>query len=182
MSLQSERVLIRPLHIEEADTLLAFRLRNREFFRPYEPKLFDSHFTLETQQVIIKREQLAWQNETAYHFGIFLKETNELIGKLGLFTVVRGAWQNANLGYSMDQNCNGKGYMSEAVTLTLRFAFDKLGLHRIQAPVMPHNTGSIRVLEKNGFRFEGLAKRYIEVNGVWEDHNIYAITQEEWQS
>lgn len=64
--------------------------------------------------------------------------------------------------------------------LALRFAFAEAGLHRVQAAVMPRNGASIRVLEKTGFRREGLSLRYLQINGVWEDHLIFAITREEW--
>lgn len=69
--------------------------------------------------------------------------------------------------------------MTEAVKLAVRFAFDEAGLHRVQAGVMPHNVRSIRVLEKAGFRNEGLSKRYLNINGVWKDHLIFARTSEE---
>jgi len=93
---------------------------------------------------------------------------------------VRAAWQNCTIGYFVDQSRNGRGYATEAVGLASGFAFGEGGLHRVQAAVMPRNAASIRVVEKNGYRFEGLARRYLQINGLWEDHNIYAMTAEEW--
>jgi ribosomal-protein-alanine N-acetyltransferase len=84
------------------------------------------------------------------------------------------------MGYFIDQQYNGKGYATQSVHLAIQFAFGKIDLHRIQAGVLPRNIGSIRVLEKNKFRYEGLAKRYLKINGQWEDHNLYAITREDW--
>jgi [ribosomal protein S5]-alanine N-acetyltransferase len=79
----------------------------------------------------------------------------------------------------VDEARNGRGYATEALRLVTRFALGAAGLHRVQAGVMPRNTASIRVVEKNGFRFEGLARNYLQINGVWEDHNLYAFTTED---
>ncbi len=75
---------------------------------------------------------------------------------------------------------NGRGYMTEAVRCAVRFAFEDANLHRVQAGVMPRNPGSIRVLEKVGFRYEGFARHYLQIDGVWEHHNLYAVTRESW--
>ncbi|MNN91526.1 putative ribosomal N-acetyltransferase YdaF [compost metagenome] len=82
------------------------------------------------------------------------------------------------MGYYIDQIHNGKGYATAAVSLCLKKAFNEIGLHRVEAGVMPRNLPSIRVLEKVGFRHEGLAKTYLKINGTWEDHRIFAITSE----
>jgi ribosomal-protein-alanine N-acetyltransferase len=94
--------------------------------------------------------------------------------------VVRGAWQNANIGYFLDEARGGLGYATWAVREALAFAFGWANLHRVQAAIMPRNVRSIRVAEKTGFHKEGLAQRYLRINSVWEDHRIYAITSEEW--
>ncbi|NLA35432.1 MAG: GNAT family N-acetyltransferase, partial [Actinobacteria bacterium] len=96
-------------------------------------------------------------------------------------SVHRGPFQSAYIGYWIDQRLAGNGYMPEAVVLTLRFAFEQMGLHRLQISIIPRNTASRRVVEKLGLRNEGVAERYLEINGVWEDHIRYAVTAEEWQ-
>ena len=70
--------------------------------------------------------------------------------------------------------------MTEAVKLALQFAFEKVNLHRVQAGIMPHNIGSIKVVKKAGLLYEGLSKYHVNINGVWEDHEIFAITKEIW--
>jgi [ribosomal protein S5]-alanine N-acetyltransferase len=97
-----------------------------------------------------------------------------IVGATRLSMVHRGAWQNASLGYWVAQDRCRRGIGTSAVGMTVAFAFDELGLHRVQAAVMP-----LRVLAKNGFRREGLAERYLQIAGVWEDHLIFAITAEE---
>ncbi len=83
-------------------------------------------------------------------------------------------------GYFLDEPLNGQGLMTEAVAHAVQFAFGEVVLHRIQAAVMPWNMGSIRVLEKVGFRYEGLAEYYLRINDAWQDHNLYSITTEYW--
>ncbi len=84
------------------------------------------------------------------------------------------------MGYFLDEKYNGKGITTEAVRLAIGFAFGSAKLHRVQAAVMPRNLGSIRVLEKVGFRYDGFSAYYLQINGVWEDHNLYSITRECW--
>ncbi len=115
---------------------------------------------------------------TGFGFGIFVD--GYLRGEVNLNTIQRGARQNAYIGYWVDQAVAGNGYMPEAVALVIRFAFEQLHLHRIQIAIVPRNTASRRVVEKLGLREEGIALRYLQINGVWEDHVRYAITAEEW--
>jgi len=80
----------------------------------------------------------------------------------------------------MDEVWAGNGYIPEALVAACRFAFEELELHRLQVSIVPRNTRSRRVVEKLEFRCEGLAERYLEIAGVWEDHLRYAVTTEEW--
>lgn len=180
MKRESERIYIRPLKLTDTESLLQMRLRNREFVRLFEPIQKESHFTYEGQREIIEGVITNWEQGSGFGFGIFLKATEELIGRVNLSNVVRGAWDSCTIGYFLDELQNGKGLTTQAVHLAVQYAFEEADLHRVQAGVMPRNKGSIRVLEKSGFQFEGLAKFYLRINGKWEDHNIYSITQEFW--
>ena len=104
-----------------------------------------------------------------------------MIGRVALANVVRGPWQNATLGYWISADAGGRGHATRAVRLILRFAFEHAGLHRVQPAVIPRNERSIRVVERVGFRREGRAARYLKINGVWEDHDIFALTREDWE-
>ena len=181
MRLDSERVYIRKLEMDDLQALLDLRLRNRHFFKPFEPLTSDSHYTLEGQQEILEKVRNSWEDGSGYGFGIFLTNNN-LIGRVNLSNVVRGAWESCTMGYFLDENCNGQGFTTEAVRLAIGFAFGPAELHRIQAAVMPRNVGSIRVLEKVGFQYDGFSEFYLKINGVWEDHNLYSITRERWNS
>jgi ribosomal-protein-alanine N-acetyltransferase len=157
------------------------RTRNREFFEPWEPVQSARHFTLQGQREEIERAQQDARRDARYAFGVFLDRHDELIGRVALSNVSRGAWQNATLGYYIDEASTGKGYATDAVRLALQFAFGSAGLHRVQAAVLPRNVASRRVLEKAGFVREGRSTKYLQINGVWEDHEMFAVTAEDWQ-
>jgi ribosomal-protein-alanine N-acetyltransferase len=93
---------------------------------------------------------------------------------------MRGVMQCGTIGYWIDQARAGKSYIAESVVVLLKFAFDELHLHRIEICIIPRNTNSLRVAEKLELRNEGTAERYLEINGLWEDHHRFALTQEEW--
>ncbi|WP_042169417.1 GNAT family N-acetyltransferase [Paenibacillus gorillae] len=173
--MSSNSIYLRYLVKEDAAALLDIKIRNHPFFQPFEPVRDASHFTLAAQEQEIVSGIEAMANDQSYTFGIFLQATDELIGRAALTGIARGPFQNAYLGYFVDQQHNGKGYATAAVSLCVEKAFNELGLHRVQAGVMPRNTPSIRVLEKAGFRHEGLAQQYLKINGAWEDHALFAI-------
>ncbi|MGE7271072.1 GNAT family N-acetyltransferase [Brevibacillus panacihumi] len=178
-TLSHNGLYLRPLRVHDASEMLSVRLQNHDFLQPFEPLRPASHLTLKGQIQQLKQVERDVEEDRGYAFGIFLQKNDMLIGRISLSNIVRGAWQNATLGYFLDQRHNGKGYASTAVGLVVRYAFSRVHLHRVQAGVMPRNLASIRVLEKNGFRREGLSKRYLQINGVWEDHLIFALTRED---
>jgi len=96
------------------------------------------------------------------------------------YNLVRGAQQTGTVGYWIDQARAGNSYVAEGVCVLLRFAFEELRLHRIEVCIIPHNDNSRRVMDKLRLREEGIAQRFLEINGVWEDHVRYGITLEEW--
>jgi [ribosomal protein S5]-alanine N-acetyltransferase len=164
----------------DAPELLDLIVRNREFLRPWDPIRPASWFTLASVHAELARANADRRADRGYVFGIRERDGGALVGRIALSNVVRGAWQNATVGYFVGREHNGLGYATAAMGAALRFAFGPAGLHRVQAAIMPRNVASIRVVEKNGFRFEGLARRYLQIAGTWEDHNVYAVTVEEW--
>jgi ribosomal-protein-alanine N-acetyltransferase len=116
----------------------------------------------------------------AYAMGIFVG--NSFAGEINLNNVMRGAMQSATIGYWIDRSRAGNAYMSEAVVVMAKFAFEELRLHRIEICIIPRNTNSLRVVDKIGMRNEGLAERFLEINGVWEDHYRFGLTTEEWSA
>lgn len=134
---------------------------------------------MEYQLNSIKSGHTSKEKDEGYFWGVFLIESNDLIGIVSLTELVRGPLQSCWLGYSLDHAQNGRGYTTEAAHLVIGCAFQVLKLHRIEAGVMPHNLASIRVLEKVGFEKEGLSRKNVLINGNWEDHLHFAIINPE---
>lgn len=133
--------------------------------------MVEDFFTPEHQRSIIQGEVRAWEEKRGYRFCICpADKPGTIIGSIGLSNVVWGAFRSAHLGYKLDKDYINRGYMTMAVELVTNYAFSELGLHRIEGNVMPRNRRSLRVLEKCGYENEGLARYYLNINGVWEDH------------
>ena len=167
-----KNMFVRLLEMADAPALLTLECENREFFQLYTVTRDESFYTWKGQSERIRKAIEAAKEGTSCTFGVFLAETGKLIGIVSLSEIVKGNFQSCWIGYYLDRNHNGKGYMTEAVTYTIDYAFKELGLHRIEAGVMPHNEASIRLLEKAGFEKEGIARENVKINGKWEDHLI----------
>lgn len=183
LRLQDAPTAIRPTTPDDAAEQLARRRDNRHHTEPWDPMREESFYTLPGQRLELDLDQRAWSAGTAYAFAILATDADDrIIGRVALSNVIRGPWQNATLGYWVEQTACGRGHATRAVGLILRFAFEYAGLHRVQPAIVPRNTASVRVAEKAGFRFEGLALRYLKIAGRWEDHRIYALTVEDWEA
>lgn len=173
--LRGSLIRVEPLAAQKPENVLSFYKKNKDFLRSFSPT-WPSHFFEESfwQRKIWASSQ-DWQNDLTYRFVIkALENDEEVIGNINLSQICRGAFQNAYLGYGIDQELQGRGLMTEAVGLVVSFAFEKLKLHRVQANTLVENIGSQRVLLKNNFVEEGLAKSYLEINGIWADHKLFA--------
>jgi len=119
---------------------------------------------------------------TSHRLLVCLGGSGEIIGQIGLGGILRGPFESCFVGYWLAAHRTGRGYMSEALDLGLAFAFDRLALHRVEANIMPENDLSKALVGRLGFRFEGLARRYLRINGRWRDHEHWAMTVEEWRA
>ncbi|MFZ3577490.1 GNAT family N-acetyltransferase [Virgibacillus sp. DJP39] len=173
--LKGNQIYLKPLDSSHAEALLDMEVRNRDFFEQYTITRENDFYTMETQLERLQEKKVAQEEDKGYHFGIFLSESSELIGEIGLFRIERGPAECGMVGYSLDKKHNGNGYMTEAIRLIVDYAFTSLKLHRIEAGAMPRNSGSIKVLEKSGFHKEGIARSNVNINGNWEDHQMLAI-------
>ncbi|MCM3629156.1 GNAT family N-acetyltransferase [Paenibacillus glycanilyticus] len=165
--------------MKDAEDLLDIQIRNKELFQKYSPAFPDDFYTLAAKKQFIQDAVKEREEDKKYNFGIFLRENDRLIGDVTLFHLQRGPLQKCLIGYALDAVHSGKGYATEAVKLAVEYAFQQLKLHRIEAGAMPRNGGSMRVLEKAGFQKEGIERKGVKINGVWEDHQIFSIIEEE---
>ena len=179
--LSGRRVKLRPLREEDFEAWHEVRTRCRDWLLPWEPSPSNAGYPPEDRQSVIARcsmRERERQVGTGFAFGIFAGP--RFVGEVNLSSVQRGPFQNAYVGYWIDQGQAGQGYTPEACVLLFRFAFEDLGLHRLQVSIIPRNRASRRVAQKLWLRGEGIALRYLEIDGKWEDHVRYALTNEEW--
>lgn len=175
-------MLLRPLAPSDFPAWREVRLHNVDWLTRWEPRPPDTQPNDTTDRAAFAARcgarEREWQLGAGYGFGIIVG--GRVAGEVNLSSVQRGPFQNAYVGYWIDQREAGMGYVPESLVVAARFAFEDLGLHRLQVAIIPRNRPSRRVVEKLGLREEGVALRYLCINGVWEDHIRYAITAEEW--
>ncbi len=150
------------------------REESRAFLMPWEPIWPADDLTRGAFRRRLRRYARDMLRDEAYPLFLFRSADHQLIGGLTLSNVRRGICQAASLGYWMGAPYAGKGHMRAAVRALLPIAFDALGLHRIEAACMTNNMPSIRLLETLGFTREGFARQYLCINGMWEDHFLFA--------
>ena len=168
---ETARLILSPASPALAPALAEYYVRNRTFLRPFEPERETSFFTAGGQRLLLEQEADAAREDRGYRLYLSLRDRpGAIVGMAALNNVVRGAFQSSFLGYKLDGSLQGRGYMTEAVRAVCRIAFTELGLHRLEANIMPRNLPSLRVAEKAGFSSEGLARKYLSINGGWEDH------------
>ncbi len=183
--LRGERVLLRYPGKRDRAEFLALKRSNRSFLEPWEATPPDGADLF--SEVAFDRLLKTRRSELNHRFVVCLRDDPErgaagrIIGQISLGNIVRGAFQSCYVGYWIGQAYAGHGYMSESLALVLRFAFEDLGLHRAEANIIPRNKPSLGLVKKLGFRYEGTAKRYLRINGRWQDHAHWAITVEEWR-
>ena len=179
--LVGRRVRLRPLREDDFEAWSEVRSRCRDWLLPWEPRPAGAPYPSEDRTTFTTRcsmRERERQLGTGYGFGIFAM--GRFVGEVNISSVTRGAFQNAYVGYWIDQAQAGRGYVPESCVLLFRFAFEEIGLHRLQISIIPRNRPSRRVAQKLWLRGEGIALRYLEIDGRWEDHVRYALAAEEW--
>ncbi|MEO7908208.1 MAG: GNAT family N-acetyltransferase [Roseiflexaceae bacterium] len=178
LELRTDRLRLKVLGPEFARQSLDYYARNQAFLTEWNPTPRADFYTLPYHQERLQSELGLMQEGRLARFWLFKHDDAALttaIGNLGFNNIVRGAFQSCHLGYQLDQREINQGFMTEALRRAIAFAFDQLKLHRIEANVIPRNLRSSRVLAKLGFTEEGLARQYLKINGVWEDHVHFVL-------
>lgn len=182
LRLYGARVMLRPLVPNDFPVWTDLRVRNEPWLLPWEPRRL-AHLSDPTRDREAFSSRCAARDRerqvgSAFGFGLFVDSV--LAGEVNLNNIVRGAMQSGTVGYWIDRERAGKRYVAEGVVVLARFAFEELHLHRIEICIVPRNTNSRRVMDVLGIREEGVAQRYLEIAGTWEDHIRYGLTVEEW--
>ena len=182
--LHGPRILLRGPQPRDYVAWRNLRRDSREFLKPFEPRWSEVDLTRRVFMARLMRGRHEASQGTDYNFLMFVTEGRReiLVGGLTLSNIRRRAAQFGTLGYWMGERWAGKGLMTEAVGALLPYAFEGLNLHRVHAAFLPHNMASRRVLEKNGFREEGFAEKYLQIDGRWADHVLFGLTREQFEA
>ncbi len=168
---ETERLQLKVLDESYAEIVLDYNIRNKMFLKQWDPIRGEEFYTKKYHVDQLHKDILGIENGSSLRLWIFKKEDNSrTIGTISFSNIVRGGFLSCILGYKLDRDEINKGYMTEAVKKGIDIMFNEYGLHRIEGNIIPRNVQSLRVVEKLGFYNEGLAYKYLKINGKWEDH------------
>jgi len=170
-----EGVYLRAPEARDYQEWAELRESSRGFLTPWEPTWASDETSRGSYRYKLRRYAEDARDDKAYALFVFREDDDALVGGVTLSNLRRGVAQAASLGYWAGQTRAGKGYITAAVRAVLRYAFDDLDLHRVEAACQPDNMASRRVLEKAGFAQEGVAKAYLKIDGQWRDHLLFAV-------
>lgn len=179
VELKGENIILRNLTSSNAEAMLEYYKKNKKHLAAFEPMRDNSFYTLETQRNLLNKSYKEFLRGTSVDLGIFKED--KVIGKIKLSGIIYGSYKSGMIGYSIDKDEQGKGYMKESVKLLLGYAFDECELHRIEASALINNKRSRMVLERCGFKLVGINEKYFLINGKWEDHATYYILKEDFE-
>lgn len=178
--LKGDRIILRPGTPEDWREWAELRSRGRDSLVPFEPEWAEDSLTEEAFHRRLARQSRDRDAGLSNSFLIFLHD-GTILGGINLNNIVMGAARFASLGYWLGVEHQGHGYMTEAAKILIAYAFDDLGLHRVNAAALPHNGRSIRLLRRLRFEEEGFARNYLHINGEWQDHILFGLTVDQYR-
>ena len=184
VTLTTEHLILKTPARGDAIKMWKYYKENLEHFRPWSPAYPSAIRFLPFHRDWIKMERRLQSEETHLRFYIYRKDDSkreEIVGDFTLSNIIRGPFQSCFLGYKMAAAHTGKGWCSEAVSEGVRYVFETLNLHRVEANIMPRNAASIGVVNKLNFTLEGESKSYLRINGQWEDHLHFVKINPHWK-
>jgi ribosomal-protein-alanine N-acetyltransferase len=176
-ALRGDRVQLRMPVSSDYREWSELRSASRRFLEPWEPKWASDELDWPAWRQRLNRYRDDFAQGSGAAFFIFEAVSGRLVGGITIGNIRYGVAQTGQVGYWVGERHAGKGYMTEALQLVSRHAFESLRLHRIEAACIPGNARSVRVLEKAGFQREGLLRSYLRINGAWQDHYLYALIE-----
>ncbi len=179
--LEGQGIVMRLPVLDDFQQWSDLRHQSQIFLQPWEPVWTENELTKSSFRRRVKFYEKQRLEGGSFCFLIFDGKTGSLVGGLNMTQVRRGVIQSCVLGYWIGECYASQGYMTRAVRLVCDFAFDAQGLHRVEAACLLDNIASVKLLRKTGFVFEGLARQYLKINGIWQDHFLFAKIKDENQ-
>lgn len=178
--LTTKRLILKMPNEVTAKEVCDYYAKNRKFLEEFEPVREQEYYMEEYQERVLAAQTKDFDDIRSCRFYISLYDNpEEVIGFIALNGIVMGSFCSCYLGYQLDLEHRNSGYMTEATNRIVEYAFHELGLHRIEGNVMPRNKASIAVALKCNFEYEGISRKYMKINGVWEDHAHYVRLNED---
>ena len=178
----TQRLFLKLASQEDIPQIIKYYIKNKSYLTPFYPMWPVDFFTEEYWQNQVESHSREFINDLSIKLFIFpVTDPTIIIGNLNFSNFVRSSAQFCNVGYSLAEAEQGKGYMTEALKAAIQYTFQELNIHRIMANYMPHNQRSGNLLKRLGFVVEGYAKDYLLINGKWEDHILTSLTNFSWQ-
>ena len=172
--IKGDTIWLRAPRASDFEAWRDLRATSRRFLEPWEPTWPADVLTRASFRRRLKRYARDARDENGFSFFVYRQIDDALIGGINISHVHRGVSQSCSIGYWMGEGFARNGYMTDAVKTILSFIFDDLGLHRVEAACVPANVASRDLLRKVGFQEEGEARKYLRINGTWEDHLLFA--------
>jgi [ribosomal protein S5]-alanine N-acetyltransferase len=178
---QLEQLLLRIPRVSDAQKMLDFYHLNSSFFAPTDPPKPETFLTLPYWKEMIQRYQNNWIERNQLRLILICKESGEVAGTISFTQMERGPFQCCKLGYKLGEKFTGKGLMTNSLKLSIEYIFDELNFHRIEASYVTTNTASANVLQRLDFTVDGTANNYLMIGGVWRDHILTSLTNNNWK-
>ncbi|MEZ8823155.1 ribosomal protein S5-alanine N-acetyltransferase [Vibrio amylolyticus] len=174
--------ILRTAEIDDAKKISQYFNRNRTHLKPWEPRREDAFFTVQGwSQKLVKLQELHSLG-LGYYLIVTDPSGDKVIGTVSFSNLSRFPCYTCTVGYSLDEQAQGKGVMTRALTLAVNYMFQYQSMHRINAAYMPNNSRSASVLKQNGFEKEGFAKQYLLIDGEWRDHILTSCINKNWKT
>jgi ribosomal-protein-alanine N-acetyltransferase len=170
----ADGLILRMPQMSDYPAWAELRAKSRLHLVPWEPTWAPDELSRSSYKLRLRHYDKELREQTGFAFFLIRQHDRALVGGITLSNLRRGVTQSATLGYWVGASFAGRGYMTAGVKAVCGFAFDALRLHRVEAACLVGNAASVRVLEKCGFSREGLARRYLKINGAWQDHILFA--------
>ena len=178
-ALETENLRLSVLRKSEAPRISEYLINNKDFHRKFSQTHTEDYYTVSTQRKYLSYDCNSFLDGSLVPFWISLKDDPKVIGRLSFFNFAFGGMMSCALGYHLDKDYTGKGYMTEALRSALAFVFDEYKMHRIEAFILPENEASINLVKRLGFHYEGQRKSYMHINGMYRDHDSYYILEDD---
>ena len=170
---ETDRLRLAVLRKSEAPRVAGYFIKNRDFHKKFSQTHEESYFTVPEQRKYLAFDCDSFLDGSLVPLWIKLKDTDEIIGRISFFNLAYGGMMSCAVGYHLDRDHTGKGYMTEALDASCSFMFKEYKMHRIEAFILPENEASIRLVQRSGFAGEGIRVSYMHINGQYRDHEAF---------